>query len=78
MPFSRDKIDAPRYMTEAAETYAVLGEKDAALELLAQVGSNPGWPSYGDLRRGPNWDNLRGDSRFEAMLAKLAPKEPQK
>ena len=78
VPLSRDKIDAPRYLTEAAEVYAILGEKEPALEILAVVTSIPGWPSYGDLRLGPNWDSMRGDPRFDAIVAKLAPREPPK
>ena len=78
VPLSRDHIDAPRYLMEAAEVHAILGEKDQALEILAVITSIPGWLSYGDLRLSPNWDTLRGDPRFDAMLAKLAPKERPK
>ncbi len=78
VPLSRDKIDAPRYLHEAAAVYAILGEKDPALEILAVAAANPGWTTYGELRLNPDWDSLRGDSRFEVILAKLAPKEPPK
>jgi hypothetical protein len=30
--------------------------------------------SYGHLRLNPIWDPLRGDRRFEAIIASLAPK----
>jgi len=30
--------------------------------------------SYGHLRLHPFWDPLRGDPRFEAIVASLAPK----
>jgi hypothetical protein len=30
------------------------------------------------LRLSPNWDPLRGDPRFEAIVASLAPKEGDK
>ncbi len=78
VPLSRDKIDAPRYLHETAAVYAILGEKDLAIEVLAVTTSHPGWTSYGDLRLNPDWDFLRGDPRFDAMLAKLAPKERPK
>jgi len=33
-----------------------------------------GEAAYGDLRFNPCWDSLRGDPRFEKMVADLAPK----
>jgi len=35
----------------------------------------PCGPSYGDLRLNPVWDALRGDPRFQKIVASLAPKE---
>jgi cell wall assembly regulator SMI1 len=32
--------------------------------------------SYGELKLHPWWDPLRGDPRFEEIVASLAPKEP--
>jgi hypothetical protein len=32
--------------------------------------------SYGALKLLPYWDPLRGDPRFEKIVASLAPKEP--
>lgn len=78
VPLSGDHIDAPRYLMEAAEVHAILGEKDPALEILTVISSIPGWLSFGELRLSPNWDALRGDSRFEAIVARLAPKERPK
>jgi serine/threonine protein kinase/Tfp pilus assembly protein PilF len=51
------------------------GETDLALEQLEAVTKNPGGPSYGELRLDPMWDLLRGDPRFEKIIASLAPKE---
>jgi tetratricopeptide (TPR) repeat protein len=51
------------------------GETDLALEHLEAVTKIPGGPSYGDLRLDPMWDPLRGDPRFEKIVASLAPKE---
>ena len=78
VPLSRDKIDGPRHISELAIVYAMFGEKDAALESLAQVAGIPAGPLYGDLKLDPDWDPLRGDPRFEQILALEAPKEPQK
>ena len=78
MPLSRDKVDAPRYVAEFAIVYATLGEKDLALKQLAIVSTIPGGPTYGELKLSSDWDPLRGDQRFEAMVALLAPKETLK
>ena len=34
----------------------------------------PGYLSYGQLKLLPYWDPLRGDPRFEKIVASLAPK----
>ena len=75
---SRDGIDGPRHVAELAAVPAILGEKDAALELLAKVSAIPAGPSYGELRLSPAWDSLREDPRLDAMDALLAPREPIK
>jgi serine/threonine protein kinase/tetratricopeptide (TPR) repeat protein len=51
------------------------GEPDLALEELEAVTKIPGGPSYGGLRLNPMWDPLRGDPRFEKIVASLAQKE---
>jgi TolB-like protein/class 3 adenylate cyclase len=51
------------------------GERELALEHLEVVARIPGGPSYGDLRLNPMWDPLRGDPRFEKIVASLAPKK---
>ena len=50
------------------------GERELALEQLEAVTKIPGGPSYGELRLDPMWDPLRGDPRFEKIVASLAPK----
>ena len=51
------------------------GERELALEHLEAIATVPCGPSYGDLRLSPLWDPLRGDPRFEKIVASLAPKE---
>ena len=51
------------------------GEKDLALEQLDTVSKIPCGLSYGDLRLDSEWDSLRGDPRFEKIVASLAPKQ---
>jgi tetratricopeptide (TPR) repeat protein len=51
------------------------GERELALEQLEAVTKAPGSHTYGNLRLSPMWDPLRGDPRFEKIVASLAPKE---
>jgi hypothetical protein len=50
------------------------GERELALKQLEAVAKIPGGPGYGELRLSPLWDPLRGDPRFEEIVASLAPK----
>jgi TolB-like protein/Tfp pilus assembly protein PilF len=61
--------------TRFAIICAWTGERDLALEHLEALVKTPGGPSYGGLRLDPMWDPLRGDLRFEKIVALLAPKE---
>jgi TolB-like protein/predicted Ser/Thr protein kinase len=61
--------------TRFAMICAWLGESDLALEQLEVVTKVPGGPTYGELRLNPMWDSLRGDPRFEKIVASLTPKE---
>jgi hypothetical protein len=45
------------------------GERDRALEQLEIVAKIPAGPTYGDLRFNPRWDNLRGEPRFDKIVA---------
>jgi TolB-like protein/tRNA A-37 threonylcarbamoyl transferase component Bud32 len=50
------------------------GERELALEQLEALVKTPGYHTYGNLRLNPLWDPLRGDPRFEKIVASLAPK----
>ena len=58
-----------------AQIYVWTGEKDLAIAQLAAVERFPTYLSYGLLKLQPIWDPLRGDPRFEQIVASLAPKE---
>ena len=75
VPVSKDAIDGADCILNLAVIYAWTGEKDLALEQLNKVSKLPYAPSYGDLRLSPEWDPLRGDPRFEKIVASLAPKQ---
>jgi TolB-like protein/Tfp pilus assembly protein PilF len=51
------------------------GERELALGQLEALSKIPGYHTYGNLRLSPLWDPLRGDPRFEKIVASLAPKE---
>jgi TolB-like protein/Tfp pilus assembly protein PilF len=74
MPVSKDAIRGPLLIQYLAVIYAWTGEKDLALEQLNVAAHVPSHLSYGHLRLHPNWDPLRGDPRFEQLVASLGPK----
>ncbi len=75
VPVSKDAIDGTDFILNLAVIYAWTGEKDLALKQLAEAAQLPGSLNYGWLRLHPDWDPLRGDPRFEKIVASLAPKK---
>jgi TolB-like protein/tRNA A-37 threonylcarbamoyl transferase component Bud32 len=75
IPANKNAIEGAMLMQYLAATYAWAGEKDRAIERLAEAAKLPGsHVSYGNLRLNPLWDPLRGDRGFEAIIASLAQK----
>jgi TolB-like protein/tRNA A-37 threonylcarbamoyl transferase component Bud32/Flp pilus assembly protein TadD len=75
IPVSKSSIEGPVLIQYLAIIYAWTGDKDRAIERLAEAAKLPGsHVTYGYLRLHPLWDPLRGDPRFEAIVASLAPK----
>ncbi len=74
LPVSKDAIDGAALAINMAQIYAWTGEKDGAIEQIATVERVPSPLSYGLLKLHPYWDPLRGDPRFEKIVASLAPK----
>jgi len=58
-----------------AEIAAMTEDNNLAFEQLAISAQQPGGVTYGDLKFNPLWDPLRGDPRFEKIVASLAPKQ---
>jgi tetratricopeptide (TPR) repeat protein len=75
MPIVKDSVRGPWVVRNLAMVYAWTGERDLAIEQLEIVAKIPRGPSYGELRFDPTWDSLRGDPRFEKIVASLAPKQ---
>src|SRR5438477_3143899 len=65
-------LDMVKYLAMIA---AWIGDKDFACEQLAVAIRGPSSLSYGQLKLMPLWDPLRGDPRFEQIVASLAPKQ---
>ncbi len=75
VPVDRDALGGICMVKYLAMIAAGVGDKDLACEQLAIAISRPGFLSYGELKLLPFWDPLRGDPRFEQIIASLAPKE---
>jgi hypothetical protein len=74
LPVTKDSIGGSLLVEYLALIYAWTGEKDLAFEQLRIAAKLPGSLSYGELRLHPYWDPLRGDPRFEKIVASFAPK----
>jgi serine/threonine-protein kinase len=74
LPMSQDAVDGVAFAVNLAQVYAWTGEKDLAIEQLAAPLKVPNDLHYGELRLHPLWDPLRGDPRFEKLVASQAPK----
>ena len=70
-PLRKDVVDGAELMTNLALIYAWTGEKDRALEQLTAISGIPSNLSYGLLKLHPEWDSMRGDPRFVALLNQL-------
>jgi len=75
LPPAKDAISGVLLISGLARIYALTGEKELALKELDTVSKLQWGPSYGQLRLDPEWDSLRGDPRFEKIVASLAPKK---
>ena len=75
MPVEKDAVRGPAMIKYLAMIAAWAGDKDLACEQLAIVVRPPSPVSYGQLKLLPFWDPLRGDPRFEKIVASLAPKD---
>ena len=77
-PLEKDVINGSRVLQYFAITAAWAGDKELALQQLEAGLRAPAASlmlSYGALKLLPFWDPLRGDPRFEQIVASLAPKE---
>jgi TolB-like protein/Tfp pilus assembly protein PilF len=75
LPVEKDAPHGVGMVKSLAIIAAWIGDKDLACEQLAIAIRGPSNLSYGQLKLMPFWDPLRGDPRFEQIVASLAPNE---
>ena len=74
LPVEKDALRGPAVIKYLAMIAAWVGDKDLACQQLAMIARPPSPVTYGQLKLMPFWDPLRGDPRFEQIVASLAPK----
>ena len=75
LPVEKDALVGQYLIRYFAVIAAWVGEKDLACEQLVIAIRPPSNVGYGELKLMPWWDPLRGDPRFEKIVASLAPKQ---
>jgi tetratricopeptide (TPR) repeat protein len=78
MPTEKDALRGSALIKYLAMIAAWVGDKDLACQELAKIAPPPSPITYGQLKLMPFWDPLRGDPRFEQIVASLAPQLPAK
>jgi serine/threonine protein kinase len=73
LPVEKDAINGPLMIEYLAMIAAWAGDKNLACEQLVIAVRPPSTVSYGQLKLLPFWDPLRGDPRFEKIVASLGP-----
>ena len=74
LPVEKDAINGIAMVKYLAMIAAWVGDKDLACEQLAVAVHPPSRLTYGQLKLLPFWDPLRGEPRFEKIVASLAPR----
>jgi TolB-like protein/class 3 adenylate cyclase/Tfp pilus assembly protein PilF len=75
LPVQKDAAEGVVMVKYLAMIAAWIGDKDLACEQLGIAIHPPSNLSYGQLKLMPFWDPLRGDPRFEKLVASLAPND---
>ena len=71
LPTAVDAFDGPAYLADLARVHAMLGEPDAALDLIERLLSMPAgrWMSKNRMRLDPRLAPLRGHPRYERLIS---------
>ena len=70
-PIAKDAVEGPSLAEDLALVYLQAGERELALDQLEALEQVPRALYYGDLAKTPDWDPLRNEPRFQAILAHL-------
>ncbi len=69
-PVSSDAIEGPFYLQQLALVYTMVGESDAAIDLLDKLLAFPSGTSINLLKLDPGWTPLRKPPRFQKLMEK--------
>lgn len=72
IPISKNADVGTDLAVDLAQVYAWAGQRELAFQELNWLVKAPKALNYGRLKLDPIWDDLRGDPRFENLLAGLA------
>jgi TolB-like protein len=70
LPVSKDAFNGPDVMEHAAKIYALIGEKNRALDLITDLLRRPAALTVETLKLDPEWTPLRDDPRFQKLIEK--------
>jgi hypothetical protein len=70
LPISKDAFDGPVIAAKLAVIYAQAGAPARAMVLLEELVNLPNGVTPGALRIEPEWNAIRGDPRFDKLLAR--------
>ncbi len=73
LPISKDAVQGPNLVNNLCVVYVWTNEPDLAFETLSPLTKMPHGYTYGILKFDPVFDPIRKDSRFDKLLAELAP-----
>jgi lipopolysaccharide biosynthesis regulator YciM len=71
LPTSKDALNGGLILDRLARIYAQAGDVNRAVNFLEKMVTLPAGPTYGMLKLEQDWDALRGDPRFEALVQKV-------
>lgn len=69
LPEDKDAFDGPLITLMLAQIYAMLGDAESSSPLLERSLTTPRGITVSILKLDPIWDPLRGDQRFQKMVA---------
>jgi serine/threonine protein kinase/Flp pilus assembly protein TadD len=72
VPISKNADMGTDLAVDLAKVYAWTGERDLAFQQLDRLVRAPKALHYGPMKLDPIWNDLRGEPRFESLLAELA------